>query len=62
MRRGSLTPGKLADLIVLAEDPLTCPLDALREPRVELTMVGGRIVHSLGGDLPPADLTPRGAR
>lgn len=44
-RLGSLEVGKVADLVVLAEDPLTCPLDRLREIAVDLTMVGGRIVH-----------------
>jgi predicted amidohydrolase YtcJ len=43
--KGSLEPGKLADLVVLSEDPLTCPEPRLRDARVLLTMVGGRIVH-----------------
>jgi predicted amidohydrolase YtcJ len=58
-RRGSLEPGKLADLVVLSDDPLTVPVDAIRELRVELTMVGGRVVHSAGPDLPPAEDRPR---
>src|SRR5581483_252814 len=44
-RRGSLEVGKLADLIVLSGDPLTIDLDAFRDLRVDLTMVGGQIVH-----------------
>ncbi len=44
-RRGSLEVGKLADLVVLSGDPLTVDLDAFRNLRVELTMVGGQIVH-----------------
>jgi predicted amidohydrolase YtcJ len=43
--KGSLEPGKLADLIVVSDDPLTCPEPRLRDARVLLTMVGGRIVH-----------------
>jgi predicted amidohydrolase YtcJ len=42
-RRGSLAPGKDADLVVLSPDPFPLPADALRSTRVELTMVGGRI-------------------
>ncbi|MGE5508303.1 MAG: amidohydrolase, partial [Chitinophagales bacterium] len=43
-RKGSLEPGKLADLIVLDRDYLTCPEEEIREIRVLLTMVGGRVV------------------
>lgn len=43
--KGSLEPGKLADLVVLATDPLTCPEADLPTTRVLLTMVGGRIVY-----------------
>lgn len=39
--RGSLEPGKLADLIVLDRDPLTVDDDALNETQVQRTMVGG---------------------
>jgi predicted amidohydrolase YtcJ len=45
--RGSITPGKYADLIVLSEDPFTMAADPRRllDVRVELTMVSGRVVH-----------------
>ncbi len=43
--RGTLAPGKLADLAVLDRDPLTAPLDALPELSCSLTMVGGRVIH-----------------
>ncbi|MGH9662679.1 MAG: amidohydrolase [Bryobacteraceae bacterium] len=42
--KGSLEPGKLADLIVLSENPLTCPEVKLRDAQVLMTMVGGRMV------------------
>ena len=43
--KGTIEPGKLADLILVDRDPLTCPEDDLRTTRVLWTMVGGRIVH-----------------
>ena len=46
--KGSLEPGKLADLAVLSADPLEGPDDALRALYAHLTMVGGRIVHDDG--------------
>lgn len=44
--KGSLEPGKLADLAVLTCDPLTCPEDDLRHIRADLTVVGGKVVHA----------------
>lgn len=41
---GSLEPGKLADLIVLDRDLLTCPLDEVRGTRVIATYLGGKQV------------------
>jgi predicted amidohydrolase YtcJ len=45
-RKGSLTPGKLADLVVLSKDILTVAEDEIRSARVVLTIVGGRIAFS----------------
>lgn len=42
--KGSIEPGKLADLVVLNEDPLTCPEPRLRDAKVLATMVGGKVV------------------
>jgi len=44
-RRGSIEVGKDADLAVLDGNPLTCREEQLRELSVDLTVVGGRIVH-----------------
>ncbi len=43
--KGAIEVGKLADVVLLSEDPVTCPPARLRDARVLLTMVGGRIVH-----------------
>jgi predicted amidohydrolase YtcJ len=45
---GTLEPGKLADVAVLSDDPLTVPPDRLRDIRSVLTLVGGGIVHREG--------------
>jgi predicted amidohydrolase YtcJ len=42
--KGSLEPGKLADIAVLSQDPLTCPLEDLRDTVAEMTIVGGEVV------------------
>jgi predicted amidohydrolase YtcJ len=48
--KGSLTPGKLADAVVLAEDPTAVAPERIRDIAVEATIVGGRVVHGrLGG-------------
>ena len=43
-RKGSIEPGKLADLVVLGADPTTTDPDRLASIPVERTMVGGRWV------------------
>jgi predicted amidohydrolase YtcJ len=44
--RGTLVPGRYADLVVLDRDPFACEPEELREVRVVATMVGGRWVHN----------------
>jgi predicted amidohydrolase YtcJ len=46
--RGSLEPGKLADLAVLSKDYMTVPADQVGGIESVLTMVGGRIVYAAG--------------
>jgi predicted amidohydrolase YtcJ len=43
--KGSIEVGKLADIVVLSDDPLTCPESRLRDAEVLMTIVGGRVVH-----------------
>ncbi|MER8236319.1 amidohydrolase [Streptomyces sp. NPDC094049] len=43
--RGTLTPGRLADLTVWHRDPATCPPDQLRDLTPTHTLLGGHWVH-----------------
>jgi hypothetical protein len=44
--KGSISKGKLADLVMLNEDPRTVDPTHIKDIRVVLTMIGGRIVWS----------------
>ncbi len=44
-QKGSIEAGKLADLVVLSDDPMTCAEVRIRDITAEMTIVGGRIVH-----------------
>ena len=48
--KGSLTPGKLADIVVLSSDIMTVPVDEVREAEVVYTIVGGRVLYERGPD------------
>lgn len=48
-RTGSLEPGKLADLVVLDTDILTCPEDQIVATQALRTYVGGKLVYAKGG-------------
>jgi predicted amidohydrolase YtcJ len=43
--KGSLEPGKLADLAVLEQDPFTCPAEAIKDTTVAMTVVGGKVTY-----------------
>jgi predicted amidohydrolase YtcJ len=43
--KGTIEGGKLADLIVLSEDILTCPEEHIKDIKVLLTMVNGKVVY-----------------
>lgn len=59
-KKGTLEPGRFADLAVLSDDYFTVEEDAIRGLESVLTVVGGRVVHgtgeylSLAPALPPA--------
>ncbi len=57
-KRGSLAPGKLADLAVLTKDYLSVPVEEIGAIASLLTMVGGRVVYATG---PYAALEEKGA-
>jgi predicted amidohydrolase YtcJ len=42
---GSIEAGKMADLLVLADDFLTVPEKGIESMQVAMTIVGGRVVH-----------------
>jgi predicted amidohydrolase YtcJ len=44
-RKGSLEPGKLADLVVLGDDIARVPVKELRHLPVAMTVSGGEVVH-----------------
>jgi predicted amidohydrolase YtcJ len=46
---GSLAPGKLADLIILSQNPLEVDPNAIPDIRVLMTMVGGQVAHCAEG-------------
>lgn len=43
--KGSIEPGKLADLIVVSKDFLSCPVDEIKDIETLLTVVGGKVVY-----------------
>lgn len=44
-RRGTIEPGKLADLVVLSDDVFACSPDQLLQTSVDGTVVGGQWMH-----------------
>ena len=43
--KGSLTPGKVADIVVLSNDLLTCPDEDILKTQVVMTLVGGAVKY-----------------
>jgi len=63
-RKGSIEPGKLADMAVLTDDPLSTPPERIRDIRVAMTVVAGDIVHCSNRHFPctMAGVGDRGSR
>ena len=43
--KGSLSPGKLADITVLTRDIMTVPDEEIRQAKVAYTIIGGKVVY-----------------
>ncbi len=43
--KGTISPGKLADLVVLSEDLFAIPPEKIKDVRVVMTVVGGKVVY-----------------
>jgi len=42
--KGSITQGKLADLVLLSDDPTRVPPEQMKDIKVEMTIIGGEVV------------------
>ncbi len=42
--KGAITPGKLADIVLLSDDPTQIPPEQIKDIKVEMTMIGGKVV------------------
>jgi predicted amidohydrolase YtcJ len=47
--KGSLTLGKLADIVILSQDLLTVAEDRIRDTQVLATIVGGQVLYEVAG-------------
>ena len=43
--KGSITPGKLADFVVLSDDIFKIPTASIKNVKVEATFLGGKLVY-----------------
>jgi len=43
--KGSLEPGKLADIVVLSKDIMTIPAEEILTTKVLMTFLGGKLVY-----------------
>ena len=52
-KKGSLTSGKLADLVILSANPLTAPIEMVPDIQVLMTMIGGTVEYCVQGQIAP---------
>ncbi|EYF07376.1 amidohydrolase [Chondromyces apiculatus] len=61
-KKGSITPGQLADLVVLSDDFFTVPEERIKSLESVLTVLGGKVVHASGSfsghNPPPLPFSP----
>jgi len=48
MEKGSLTPGKLADVVIIDRDLTKIRPETIRDAKIQYTIVGGRVVYDRG--------------
>ena len=46
--KGSITPGKLADMVLVSSDPTRSPPEQIKDIKVEMTIIGGKVVWESG--------------
>jgi predicted amidohydrolase YtcJ len=46
--KGSIEPGKMADFVVLSDDPYRVPHENIKNIKFEMTIVGGKVVYKNG--------------
>ena len=44
--KGSIEKGKLADFTILSHDIMSIPEDSILNTKIEMTIIGGKIVYS----------------
>jgi len=42
--KGSITQGKLADIVVLSNDPIRAAPEQIKDIKVDMTIIGGKVV------------------
>jgi predicted amidohydrolase YtcJ len=47
--KGSIEPGKLADMVILKDDFLNCAEDRIKDIAVKTTITGGKVVYKRQG-------------
>ncbi len=56
---GTITTGKLGDLVVLSENPYTVPTEHIKDINIDMTIVGGRIFYDRLEHFPPCQWNSR---
>ncbi len=48
-QKGSIASGKLADMVILSENPLTAPVETVPDIQILMTMIGGKVEYCAPG-------------